>query len=205
MRRWLASLWKPGAKSPGTILDADTAATVVQHVVGCPVCVYPEHGYGHEPLTMTQRRGGPPTEAIVGEVLAAWRTTEGVLGLLELLDGSAQRPTQLSLSYEHKRWPRPDGQRVELVTRIYSLDLVRHARQADGLRREADAALCWYVTGEVAPRGRLLERRALGLPLPATRPTPWRTPAHGRSPERLAEILRDEDVIPFTLTPEGDR
>jgi hypothetical protein len=73
------------------------------------------------------------------------------------------------MAYQRKIWPRPGGDRVEIITHVWAVDLVARSLCGGRLVREADAALCWALTGSVAPRGRVLDRLASGLGLPVRR------------------------------------
>lgn len=201
VRRWLARVWTYGRSPEGHVWDSDTGRSIVPHLRGAPVAYYPEYRFGHAPLAEVERRGGPDPDAVVGEVLECWTTADGVDALLEVLDGPSH--TELSLAYRCKVWPRPGGDRVEFVTRIWSLDLVARSLCAGRLVREAAPALCWKLSGEVAPRGRWLDRLAAEVAPSVRRPAAMVT--QERSATRLAEILNDDACLPFTLAPEGDR
>lgn len=207
MRRWLARVWSYDRSSEGVVWDADTGASLVSNLRGCPVAYYPEHAYGHAPIAEVQRRGGPDPEAVVGEVLEAWATAEGVDALLELLDGPLR--ADISMVCQSTVWPRPGGDRVEIIMHVWAVDLVAQSLCGGRLVREADAALCHRLTGSVAPRGQWLDRLAAGLAPPVRRRAPMipnpQPATHERSAARLAEILSDDGCLPFTLAPEGDR
>jgi len=200
MRRMIGRVLTYDCAPAGVVWDADTGSSIVQRLPGAPVAYYPQYGFGHAPLGEVQRRGGPEPDAIIGEVLQCWATADGVDALLEVLDGASR--TALSMMYQRALWPRPGGDRVEIFTRIWALDVVARSMCGGCLVREADAALCWKLTGSVAPRGQYLERLAAGLALPARHPAAMIT--YERPAARLAEILSDDDCLDFTaLAPGG--
>lgn len=200
VRSWLARVCTYGRHLDGAVWNEDTGRSLIPHLRGIPLAYYPEHRFGHAPLAEVQRRGGPDPDAVVGEVVEAWGTAEGVDALVEVLDGPSR--TAISMAYQSRLWPRPGGDRVEIITHVWAVDLVAKSLCGGRLVREASAALCLKLTGEVAPRGQWLERRSPGPALPVRR-TAAPVTQDERSAARLAEILRDDDCEPFTQ--EGGR